>query len=204
MIDLFRIGLMRHAETVDNRAKRIQGQSESELTPEGVAMALAWGQSLLEYGFTSIVCSDLGRAQHTAQLVNESLGLPVRVDHRLREQDWGEWVGKSVRELRVFFKEQVEEQEQKGWEFRPPGGESRLEVLDRSKEAMVFAGLEAMRREEGKSLVIAHQGVLKCVLYDLMGMEFLPEERDPLEKYRLHLLSCDEQGLGLFALNNDL
>jgi broad specificity phosphatase PhoE len=41
-----RFGLIRHAETVWNREKRIQGQSDFSLTAAGKRQAVRWGRQL--------------------------------------------------------------------------------------------------------------------------------------------------------------
>lgn len=194
-----RIGLMRHAQTDYNRDKRIQGQTDTDLTPQGEAMALGWGRSLACLArdealfFDQILSSDLTRARRTAELVNQSLKLPLRQDARLREADWGHWSGRLIRELREREGDALSHQEARGWRFQPPGGEDRLQVLARAAEAI----LDAARRYPGKDLlVVTHQGVIKCLTYHLLGMAFLPEEGDPLTPYTLQLLSHSQDTLG--------
>ena len=79
-----RFGLIRHAETVWNRAKRIQGHQDSPLTPEGELQAAAWGRTLQRLRWERILASDTGRAVATAERINNHLGLPVVLDRRLR------------------------------------------------------------------------------------------------------------------------
>ncbi|MFW5733852.1 MAG: histidine phosphatase family protein [Oceanidesulfovibrio sp.] len=194
-------GLMRHAETEWNRARIIQGQEESLLTPEGRDAALGWGRALRSRGYERIIASDLVRARDSAALVNESLRLPVEHDPRLREQDWGRWVGCTVRELRQNNPGAVEFQEAMGWEFRPPGGENRLELLERAVNSL----LDAARRHPGaRILVVCHGGVLKAVTHHLLGMEFLPEEGNPLLPYHLHRVHVSDGVLALDKLNEPL
>src|SRR3972149_422963 len=86
-----RFGLIRHAETVWNRAKRIQGHQDSPLTPEGELQAAAWGRTLHRLRWDRILASDTGRAVATAGRINIHLGLPVVLDRRLRELGSGRW-----------------------------------------------------------------------------------------------------------------
>lgn len=129
--------------------------------------------------------SDLGRVQETGQLVNATLGLPMFNDSRLREQDWGEWSGWTFPDLFARQLEAVQLQEQRGWKFTPPGGESRAEVLRRSEEAL----LDAHKRWPGENiLVVCHEGIIKCLLYSLHKRKFLPSEPKLIRGYQLHLL----------------
>jgi probable phosphoglycerate mutase len=61
-----RFGLIRHAETVWNREKKIQGQTDSALTRRGISQAEKWGRVLNEISWDRIMTSDIGRAVETA------------------------------------------------------------------------------------------------------------------------------------------
>jgi broad specificity phosphatase PhoE len=196
------LGLMRHGQTLANQAKVIQGQTDSPLSPEGEAMAEKWGRVLAGWGWQRIVSSDLGRAVNTARIVNQCLGdLPHELDHRLREQNWGEWTGGKVEELRKTEPE-LERQEGLGWDFTPPGGESRKRILDRAKEALLDA---AGRYPKERILVVSHFGILSCLTQYLMGYDFMPGSSYPLhgKGYRLHLLNSDGKDLGIKELNRE-
>jgi broad specificity phosphatase PhoE len=140
---------------------------------------------------TSIVCSDLERAVQTAELLNRSLNLPLEMDAGLREQDWGQWSGRCIRDLRIYALDQVRQEEARGWEFCPPGGESRSVVLNRALRALRRVG----ERNLGKHvLVVTHKGVLKCLLYRLLGLRFLPDEGDPLQPCTVHTVFFEFEG----------
>jgi len=187
-----RFGLMRHAYSLWNGEQRVQGQKNSPLSEPGREMASAWGKQLSGLPWNRILISDLGRVKETGQLINESLHLPMHTDSRLREQDWGEWSGLEFSELFNRRKDDFSRQQQRGWDFQPPGGESRLEVLARSQAALI----EAARQWPGeKVLVLSHEGVLKCLIYHLCGLKFLPSEQPLVQGYKLHLLQVCEQSL---------
>jgi len=80
-----RFGLVRHAETVWNREKRIQGQSDSALTDRGSEDADNWGRRLSRFSWDRILMSDSGRAVETAETINHHLQAPAESDPRLRE-----------------------------------------------------------------------------------------------------------------------
>ena len=83
------IYLVRHGETEFNAERRQQGHMDSPLTALGRAQAHAVGHLLKrqvggEDGWR-IIASPLGRAQHTAQIIGEHLGLAVETDRRVIE-----------------------------------------------------------------------------------------------------------------------
>lgn len=192
-----RFGCIRHAHSLWNGERRVQGRQNSPLSEPGREMAMAWGKQLQGLPWNRILISDLGRVKETGKLINESLHLPMHTDSRLREQDWGEWTGLSYAELLERRGEAFARQQRRGWHFRPPRGESRLEVLARSQAAL----RDAARNWPGdKVLVISHEGVLKCLVYYLCGRKFLPSEQALIEGYKLHLLQICEQTLLLEKL----
>jgi probable phosphoglycerate mutase len=191
-------GLIRHAETVWNRHKRIQGHQDSPLTSEGERMADRWGLRLHAFHWDRILASDSGRALATASRINAHLQLPLEVDPRLRELDWGRWTTKTVAQLRHEEGAMVALQERAGWDFQPPQGESRRSQLARSRQAL----LDAAGRCPGESiLVVTHAGVIKCLAYDLAGNGSLAADDVGASSYRLHWVAAADGRLSLDGLN---
>jgi len=193
-----RFGLIRHAQTVWNREKKIQGHSDSPLTAQGKLQASRWGKMLVPFSWNRILASDTGRALATAEIINAHLKIPLTVDSRLREQDWGHWVGKTISQIEEEMPLAVDTQVNAGWRFCPPGGESRRSVLKRSQKALQ----EAAARHPGEILlVVTHEGVVKSLIYHLCGRKFLPGEPAILESYRLHWLVGQSSGLRIEEVN---
>ena len=187
---------LRHGETLWNREKLIQGRTESPLSPRGREQALSWGPPLGPWKFSYIISSPLGRAQETAALCNRALDLPIVHDDRFIEQDWGNWVGRRIIDIRAQDPSMLAAEEAKGFEFRPQGGESRLEVLARVKDALAdIASTHAGQR----LLIVSHSGVLRTLAHKLLGSPYTPGMPDPIERGKLLCVSCNGQGLRLHA-----
>ncbi len=190
--------LTRHAATVWNLEKRIQGHGDSPLSPQGMAAARLWAANLRDAPFDRALCSDLPRVKQTFDILNESLNIPVIYDRRLREQHFGRWTGKRWNEI---ARRDLETQVARGWDFRPPGGESRTEVLGRSREAL----LETAARFPGDAiLVVCHEGVLKSLLYFLFRREYLPDEPKLLKASSMHRIVVEGGILRADAINLSL
>lgn len=191
-------GIIRHTETVWNREKRIQGQIDTPLTPEGEKQAIEQGRILNKFKWDRILVSDIGRAQKTAHFINISLQIPVIEDSRLREQHWGVWAGKTIAQIKKEAPLLMAEQEAAGWRFCPPGGEDRNMVWKRSKSALK----EAYEKLPGsKILVITHEGVIKSLVYRLCRQKFLSTEPIILYPGYLHWLIHDIEALKIKAIN---
>jgi probable phosphoglycerate mutase len=193
-----RFGLIRHAQTRWNREKRIQGQDDSPLSAHGRRQADRWAQNLEPISWDRILTSDLGRSVETAERIRRRLRSPVTSDSRLREQDWGMWTGKRLEEIRKEAEEMVRIPGDSGWGFRPPDGEDRKEVLDRSRVALV----EAARNWPGQTvLVVAHGGVVASLLQWLSGRKWIASEPRLLRAHHLHWLTSDGSDLLLEKIN---
>ena len=142
--------VLRHAPTEWNAQSRIQGRADPPLSASGRALAMAWR---LPPGWQDAVCfcSPLRRATETARL----LGLVPLVEPALIEMDWGEWEGRRLAELRAELGVDMSENERRGLDFRPPGGESPRDVQQRLLPFL--AGLSQ------PAIAVTHKGVLRAL-----------------------------------------
>lgn len=193
-----RFGLMRHAPTVWNRDKRIQGHKDSPLTGEGNDLCRDWGRVLELIHWNRILTSDLGRARVTAEKINTRLGVPIVQSPSLREMDWGDWTGKTIQQIKNETPGMLQQMESRGWHFRPPGGEDRLTVWERCRWILQ----ETAGKWPGETiLVVAHEGVIKCLIYALDQRKFMPDEPAILRSGWLHWLESSGDSLRIDRLN---
>lgn len=186
---MIRLGLIRHARTPWNLEKKIQGSTDIPLSPEGKKEAARWGELLKPEPFDVILSSPLIRARETALILSDKMGIPVFHEADLREQDFGDWEGQRITDIREKDPKAVEFQESRGWKFRPPGGESRIRVLERVTKAFERA---AKNFENQYILVVTHQSVIKILIYDALKRIFGPDETPLVKDYFLHDLLWDE------------
>ncbi|MDP2645886.1 MAG: histidine phosphatase family protein [Desulfobacterales bacterium] len=191
-------GLLRHEKTVWNQEKRIQGRKDSPLTSLGRRRAEKWGRRLEAYAWERMIASCAGRAMETALRVNERLQVPLTMDPRLQEQDWGAWTGKTLGQVKAEAPELLKGQEAAGWDFCPPGGEDRKQVWQRSRAAL----LDAAARWPGRNiLVITHIGVVKVLLYGLCRGNFPAAESLVINPRSFHWLIHDGKSLRVKQIN---
>lgn len=96
---------VRHGESEWNVADRICGQTDVALTDLGHTQAIATGQKIAKAGIAidEILYSPLSRAAETARHISEMTGVPMRMEPRLVEQNFGKWEGTSPRNAADFF-----------------------------------------------------------------------------------------------------
>lgn len=87
------IHLFRHGQTDWNINRRLQGHTDIPLNEEGRKQALTLQSYFAENPVELFITSDLQRAQQTAGIANEKLGLPVKVSADFREVFLGELEG---------------------------------------------------------------------------------------------------------------
>ncbi|KKO83065.1 histidine phosphatase family protein [Corynebacterium otitidis] len=162
-----RLILLRHGQTDFNRAGRMQGRLDTELTALGRRQAADAAGLLRGRGIARVVSSDLSRAADTAAAVADGLDLGVSFDARFRETALGEWQGKARDEVDEAYPGQ-----RARWRldpgFAPPGGESRLDVAARARAGLEEALLLPPEAEGETLLVVAHGGVISALTASLL------------------------------------
>lgn len=175
--------ILRHGPTTWNAEKRIQGRSDIALSRVGRDIVRGWH---LEAAFRDFECviSPLVRARETAHI----LGLePARVEPRLIEMNWGDWEGLRLPDLRTDLGTEMLENEKRGLDFRPPGGESPRDI-----QVRLGGWLRDLRQP---TTAVSHKGVIRA-LYALARNWDM--RNDPPEKLRdgtAHHFLIDDNGI---------
>jgi broad specificity phosphatase PhoE len=164
-----RLVVVRHGETVDNAAGVWQGLKDSELSPVGLAQAEKAAPAIAAYEPEVVVASDLARARVTAERVAEAVGMPLRLDPRLREIDVGEWQGVTTAEVRNRDPELLAEMGRGADVRRGRTGETVAELAARVRAGLddVIAGLSPGR----VAVVVCHGVAARAGVASLVGLD---------------------------------
>lgn len=159
--------LLRHGQTDFNVAGRMQGHLESMLTATGLGQAARVAPLIAAMAPDRLVTSDLRRATDTADAVGAACGLPVKVDIRLRETHLGQWQGLSVAQIEDGWPGAIATwRSDPSW--APPGGESRIEVVARSRP--VVDELDAELDGPATAVLVAHSGLIGGLVSALLEL----------------------------------
>jgi glucosyl-3-phosphoglycerate phosphatase len=168
-VTLSRLILLRHGQTDFNVAGRMQGHLESVLTPIGRAQAVAAAPVVAALAPDRLISSDLSRAADTAELVGAVCGLPVKLDARLRETHLGQWQGMAVDEIEAEYPGAIATwRSDAAW--APPGGESRVQVVERSRPVIDEVDAEPSDGGSEALLVVAHGGLIAGLVSGLLDL----------------------------------
>jgi probable phosphoglycerate mutase len=173
------VALLRHADTAWSAEGRIQGRSDQPLSDAGRAAlrSLALPAACREM---RVVTSPLARCVETASL----LGFPRAArEPRISEMSWGAWEGRRLDELRAELGAAMRDNEARGLDFRPDGGESPREVLARVSQWL--------RSLAEPTLAVTHRGVIRVVLAAASGWDMRGKPPAKLDWSAFHLFRFD-------------
>lgn len=176
--------LMRHGQTIINRAGRTQGWCDGVLTKKGIDVAVNTGYGLSDVVFKSVYSSDLGRAIKTANIVikenKHNSGLKLNEVEGLREVYFGKYEGEHenimFNDILNYLKvKDIHEAEEK-YDFQRAYCDS-VAALDETNEAedyetalnRVLNSLNdiCIENEEDKDvnvLLVIHGGILRLII----------------------------------------
>lgn len=189
--------LVRHGESHDNHARRVQGWSGSGLTDRGRAEAAAAGRRLRELGITALYSSDLQRASETAAEIATVTGLPVRPNDAFREIRLGPWEGRLVSEV-----EETDGRALWDWRYdgrRPAHPEIEPVALFRDRlmrglEAIVASGISS-------AAIVSHGGAISVALTHIVGLELLRIWQMPTENGSISRITHDGERFWVSSYN---
>src|SRR3954470_20122821 len=165
--------LIRHGRTSANTAGILAGRSSGvELDEVGHRQVAEVGARLASVPLRTVVSSPLRRCRQTTHAVvaARSDSCPVAIEQGLVECGYGDWTGKSLRELakdKLWSTVQTQPSA-----VRFPGGESMTEMSSRAVNAVRTwnSRMEAEHGPEAVWAAVSHGDVIKAVLADALGM----------------------------------
>ncbi|OZE74349.1 phosphoglycerate mutase [Rhodococcus sp. 15-649-2-2] len=162
--------LLRHGRSTSNTAGTLAGRSAGiELDDRGREQAQAVADRLGELPVAEIVRSPLLRCEQTVEPLAARLGMSPVVEDRLVEVDYGQWTGRTIKELLAEPLWKVVQQHPSAAVF--PDGEGLATVQQRAVQAVREhdARLAAQHGRDVLWVACSHGDVIKSVLSDAMG-----------------------------------
>ena len=144
---------VRHGETVWNVENKICGATDIELTMKGHDQAIEAGKKILEMNIRAhkIISSPLVRASETARHISEITGIPMEVEPRLIEQNFGRYES-TPRDGAEFH------EAKKDLASRFTSGESMLQVAHR-----IYGLLDDIKAGDKEYILVAHNGLVRII-----------------------------------------
>ena len=153
-----RVKFVRHGQTdLNSPIRKMQGISDYDLNKNGIKQAEETREELINEDFDIILIAPLKRAKHTAEIINEKKKLPLILDDRIKERNYGKLEGQ------LFKKEYCN----LNYDFESIDGESLVNYENRLKD---FIQDIKGKYFDKKVLVVAHNGVISVLSCILEGM----------------------------------
>jgi probable phosphoglycerate mutase len=159
--------LVRHGETLWNREKRMQGQTDTVLSETGRQQADALGRRLSTMAFAALYSSDLLRAWDTAQAIAAQTGRTIAAESRLRERMFGIFEGLTHDEIAERYPDELARFQSRDPDYVVPGGESAHAFHARCLPCLQEI---AERHLGGEVVVVTHGLVLDAIYRAARGM----------------------------------
>lgn len=197
---MLRLYLVRHGVTTWNVEGRLQGQTDTPLSQDGVEQAHRLAARLSKEALDAVYSSDLARALGTAEIIARPHGLTVAVSPILREAGFGLWEGLTESEI-------IEQGQEDLWNnyradsltHRPPEGESLDDVC-----ARMLGVLQQIKSSHpsGTVAVVGHGGSLRAILCDALGSPISAWRRISQSNACLNLIEYWDRGPIVKFLND--
>ena len=164
--------LVRHGRTEANATGVLAGRTPGiSLDATGVDQAEGLGERLASVRLAAAVTSPLERCRQTTRAITarQQPALRARTDKQLSECDYGEWQGRSLKELAKDKLWRTVQAQPSAVTF--PGGESMRAMQDRAVDA-VRRHDALVSEETGPGavwLAVSHGDVIKAILADALG-----------------------------------
>ncbi|HJE60001.1 MAG TPA: MSMEG_4193 family putative phosphomutase [Nocardiopsis listeri] len=163
--------LVRHGMT-DATGPRLAGRAPGvHLNDTGRDQAAHLADRLEGLTPSALVSSPLERCQETAEALAQRLGVPLALDERFLECDYGSWTGRSLTDLAAEPLWRVVQDHPSAARF--PGGESLAAASARAVEA-VRDWNTRLTREAAQDppvyVVCSHGDIIKAIVADALGV----------------------------------
>ncbi len=193
-----RVLLVRHGDTELNSAERYWGWTDVKLSAAGLRQAERLRSRLAVEKIDAIYSSGLERASVTAKIIASRHQLEVVACAELREVNFGQLEGLTFSEISQLYPEVA-----KLWEERSlkeyPGGDNLSKFSNRVGKFL--SRLEKHTTEE-TILIVAHAGVLRTLIFQLLDMDMRHRWQIRLDLASLSILETNERGAVLSLLND--
>lgn len=187
--------LVRHG-AAEGAEGRCVGRTDAALSPAGAAPLHALRDGWREAP-GRVIASPLARARESAAVLAERWSLPLELDPRLAEMDFGEWDGRTWDDIERADGGRLAEW-MSAWVSVPaPGGETFSDVVARVSE---WAG-ELPRAQS--TLVVAHAGSIRALLCTLLELPLDAAFRLRVDHARVSAVRLGSRECELLFLNAD-
>ncbi|MDP8987828.1 MAG: MSMEG_4193 family putative phosphomutase [Actinomycetota bacterium] len=190
--------LVRHGQTPTTGSVLPGRTAGLHLAEAGTVQAEAVAERLGELErIDAVYTSPLERTRETAKPIAKVRGLRARVERGLLECDFGEWTGRSLKELGKLAEWTTVQRYPSG--FRFPGGESFCEMQARITGAMARL---VERHRGGVVVAVSHADPIKAAVASALGTHLDLFQRIAVSPCSMSAVSYGTSGPMVLTVNS--
>ncbi len=189
--------LIRHGEN-DWVGKRLAGRTpQVHLNATGKKQAEAISELLSQLPFNAIYSSPLERAMETAQPLAETLSLPINIQNGLQEIDFGDWQGKTIKQLQRLKLWKTVQSNPEAMTF--PGGESFIQAQNRLSTCLMQ--LNEQHTETDLIACFSHSNSIRLLVAHFLNMPLNAFQRISIDTTSISTIMISESQIHVPTIN---
>lgn len=157
----FRIDLLRHGES--QYSHTLRGHLDDELTAKGWHQMQSTIEQVTNQSWDIIISSPLKRCAYFAEQLAKTTGLPLLLNHDLKEMYFGDWEGVSTQQIYETSPELLANFWQKPTQHCPPRAETLNQFQTRVLKGFQELFVQMQNQNWQNALVVTHGGVIKLL-----------------------------------------
>ncbi|MFD3156275.1 alpha-ribazole phosphatase [Haloimpatiens sp. FM7330] len=159
------IYFLRHGQTSENTKSVYYGSLDVNLNEKGIQQIKKAAKFFKNIKIDKVYISDRKRTFQTASIIiGNKKDIPIIVDNRLNETNFGDFEGKNYDELVKLYPEECKKWIEDWKTFRPVNGETFIEMYTRTSGFMD----DIKNSKDENILVVTHSGVIRAALCYVM------------------------------------
>ena len=191
---------LRHGQAKNNVERILAGRTKGfPLTELGIEQAQQIGNFLKSFNISKIYCSPIERAEHTAKIVADSVGLNCIVDERLTEIEMGAFSGMHYDEMfkkhgNVFLK---------FYQNHPVVEENGIETFTSVKNRVLDMVSHCSQKHDGKTiLLVTHMDPIKSMISTILQPKPESLYEMIIRNASLTILKNEQSSFSMVAINS--
>ena len=191
---------LRHGQAKNNVERILAGRTKGfPLTELGIQQAQQIGNFLKSFNISRIYCSPIERAEHTAKIVANSVGLSCTVDERLTEIDMGSFSGMHYDDMfkkhgNVFLK---------FYQGHPIVETNGIETFTSVKKRVLDMVWYCIKKHNDETiLLVTHMDPIKSILSTVLQLKSESLYELIIRNASLTILKNEQSNLSLVAINS--
>ena len=194
-----RVILVRHGETDDNSCMKLSGHIDSKLSNLGLSQSQKTSKFLKDYNIDYIYSSPSSRAVDTIKDLAKEKSLDIIINDNLKEMNFGDFEGKTFKEIQSSYSEEFENMIKLGFEYKYPNGENLIEFHNRIS---LYIDNIIKKNRDKSMLICAHAGAIRCIISHLLSKSYEYHWNFKIDNCSVSVIEIENDFAVIHKLNN--